>query len=79
MKVLISCTENPKKFIEVLDELELFIEKKVILDEKKVSVGPPSAICRPSSAVRRLSAKFVIRISFFLFKLDTSPFKVKVF
>jgi hypothetical protein len=28
MKVLISCTENPKKFIEVLDELELFIDKK---------------------------------------------------
>jgi hypothetical protein len=38
MKVLILCTENPKKFIEVLDELELFIDKKdkkVIFDEKK--------------------------------------------
>jgi hypothetical protein len=46
MKVLISCTENPKIFIEVLDELELFIDKKVIFDEKKVSVGPPSAVCQ---------------------------------
>jgi hypothetical protein len=27
MKVLISCKEYPKKFIEVLDELELFIDK----------------------------------------------------
>jgi hypothetical protein len=32
MKVLISGTENPKKFI---DELELFIDKKLIFDEKK--------------------------------------------
>jgi hypothetical protein len=39
-----------KNFIEVLDELELFIDKKVIFDEKKISVGPPSA-------VRRLSAE----------------------
>jgi hypothetical protein len=46
MKVLISCTENPKLFIEVLDELELFIDKKVIIDEKKISVGPPSAVCQ---------------------------------
>jgi hypothetical protein len=46
MKVLISCTENPKIFIEVLDELELFIDKKVIFDEKKISVGPPSAVCQ---------------------------------
>jgi hypothetical protein len=37
MKVLISCSENPKFFIEVLDELELFIDKKVIFDEKKFS------------------------------------------
>jgi hypothetical protein len=43
MKVLISCTENPNFFIEVLDELELFIDKKVIFDEKKISVGLPSA------------------------------------
>jgi hypothetical protein len=50
MKVLISCTENPKKFIEVLDELELFM----IFDEKKISVGPPSAVCRLPSAVCRL-------------------------
>jgi hypothetical protein len=34
-----------RTFIEVLDELELFIDKKVIFDEKKFSVGPPSAIC----------------------------------
>jgi hypothetical protein len=48
MNVLISCTENPKFFIEVLDELELFINKKVIFDEKKISVGAPapSAVCR---------------------------------
>jgi hypothetical protein len=72
MKVLISCTENPKNFIEVLDELELFIDKKVVFDEKKISVGPPSAVCR-------LSTNFVIRIIFFPFNLDTSPFQVKVF
>jgi hypothetical protein len=74
MKVLISCTENPKIFIEVLDELELFINKKVIFDEKKISVGvgPPSAVCR-------LSTNFVIRITFFPFNPDTSPFQVKVF
>jgi hypothetical protein len=68
MKVLISCTENPKFFIEVLDELELFIDKKVIFDEKKISVGPP-----------RLSENFVIRITFFPFNLDTSPFQAEVF
>jgi hypothetical protein len=28
MKVLIACTENPKIVIEVLDGLELFIDKK---------------------------------------------------
>jgi hypothetical protein len=67
MKVLISCTENPKIFIEVLDELELFIDEKVIFDEKKIS-----AVCR-------LSTNFVIRITFFPFNLDTSPFQVKVF
>jgi hypothetical protein len=33
MKVLISCMKNPKKFIEALDKLELFIDKKVIFDE----------------------------------------------
>jgi hypothetical protein len=64
MKVLISCTENPKKFIEVLDELELLIDKKVIFDEKKI----------PS--VRRLSANFAIHITFFPSNLETSPFKV---
>jgi hypothetical protein len=72
MKVLISCTEKPKNFIEVLNELELFIDKKVIFDEKKMSVGP-------LSAVRRLSANFVIHITFFPFNLDPSPFQVKVF
>jgi hypothetical protein len=46
MKVLFLCTEKPKIFIEVLDELELFIDKKVIFDEKKISVGPPSAVCQ---------------------------------
>jgi hypothetical protein len=45
MKVLISYTENPILFIEVLDELELFIDKKVIFDEKIISVGP-SAVCQ---------------------------------
>jgi hypothetical protein len=71
MNVLISCTENQFFFIDVLDELELFIDKKVIFDEKKISVFPPSAVCR-------LSANFVIRITF-PFNLDTSPFQVKVF
>jgi hypothetical protein len=47
--VMISCTENPKKFIEVLDELELFIDKKVIFDEKQNF---------RRSAVPRLSANF---------------------
>jgi hypothetical protein len=68
----ISCTENPKFFIEVLDELELFIYKKVIFDEKIISVSPPFAFCR-------LSANVVIRITFFPFNLDTSPYQVKVF
>jgi hypothetical protein len=43
---LIWGTENPKNFIEVLDELELFIDKKVIFDEKTISIGPPPAVCR---------------------------------
>jgi hypothetical protein len=49
MKVLISCTEIPKINIEVLDELEIFIDNKVIFDEKKISVGPPSIskFCNP--------------------------------
>jgi hypothetical protein len=48
MKVLISCTEKPKIFIEVLDELKLFIDKKVIFDEKKFPLVRrlPSAVCR---------------------------------
>jgi hypothetical protein len=48
-----------KIFIEVLDELEHFIGKKVIFDENKISVGPPRAVCR-------LSANLVIHITFFL-------------
>jgi hypothetical protein len=76
MKVLISCKEKPIFFIEVLDELELFIDKKVIFDEKKISVGPPSAA---PSAVCGLSADFVIYRTFFSFNLDASPFQVKVF
>jgi hypothetical protein len=73
MKVLISfsCTEKPNFFIEVLDELELFIDKKVIFDEKKFSVGPP---CRLPSV-----SKFCNPHTFFPFNLDTSPFQVKVF
>jgi hypothetical protein len=46
MKILISGTEKPKFFNEVLDELELFIDKKVIFDEKKF----PS-VCRLPFAV----------------------------
>jgi hypothetical protein len=33
-------------FIDVLDVLELFIDKKVICDEKKIFVGPLSAVCQ---------------------------------
>jgi hypothetical protein len=68
IKVLISCTENPKFFIKVLDELD----KKVIFDEKKISVGLPSAVYRLPSVVCHLlsarlpSANFEIRITFFL-------------
>jgi hypothetical protein len=49
MKVLISFTEKPKIFMEVLDELELFIDKKVIFDGKNISVGLPSVseFCNP--------------------------------
>jgi hypothetical protein len=47
MKVLISFTENPKISIEVLDELELFIDKRVIFDEKKNFRR--SAVCRLSA------------------------------
>jgi hypothetical protein len=50
--------------VEVLDEKELFIDKKVIFDEKTIP------------AVRRLSANFVIRPTFFPFNLDTFPFQV---
>jgi hypothetical protein len=32
MKVLISCTENPEIFTEILDQLELFVDKKEIFD-----------------------------------------------
>jgi hypothetical protein len=72
MKVLISCTEKPIFFIEVLDQLELFIDKKVIFDENFFSVGPPR---------RRLPSvsKFCNPHNFFPFNLDTSPYQVKVF
>jgi hypothetical protein len=40
INILISCTENQKKIMEVLDELELFVDKKVIL-AKKNSVDLP--------------------------------------
>jgi hypothetical protein len=59
--------KSKKKNLEVLDELELFIDKKVIFDENFFS-----AVCR-------LSTNFVIHITFFPFNLDTSPFQVKVF
>jgi hypothetical protein len=36
LKVLISCTENTKYFIEVLHELRLLIHKKLIFSEKKI-------------------------------------------
>jgi hypothetical protein len=52
-------------FNEVLDELELFNDKKVIFEEKKCPL------------VRRLSANFVIRISFFSFNLDISTFQLR--
>jgi hypothetical protein len=52
MKVLILYTEKPKIFIEILDELELFIDNKVIFDEKKISVGPPSAA--PSAVCQQI-------------------------
>jgi hypothetical protein len=66
MKVLTSCTDNPKSFNEVLDELEIFIDKKVIFDGEKIFVR------------RLLSANFVIRITFFPFNLDTFSFQIKV-
>jgi hypothetical protein len=69
MKALISCTENPKNFIEVLDELELFIDKKGIFDEKKHF---------RRSTVCRLSGNFVIHLTFFPFNLDTSPFRLRL-
>jgi hypothetical protein len=60
------------KFTEVLDELELFIDKKVIFNEKKILVGPPSSL--PSVS------KFCNPHNFFFpFNLDTSPFQGKVF
>jgi hypothetical protein len=34
MKVWVPCTENPIIFIEVLDELQFFIDKIVIFSEK---------------------------------------------
>jgi hypothetical protein len=51
MKVLVSYTENPNFFIEVLDKLELFIDYKVIFDEKQF---PSVRRRRLPSTVRRL-------------------------
>jgi hypothetical protein len=75
MKVLTSCTENPKKFIEVLDELELFIDKKVIFDEKKISVGPPrrgaqsvSKFCNPHNFFSFQSKRFSFSVSPIVFQ-----------
>jgi hypothetical protein len=36
MKILVSCTENRNFFIKVLNELRLFIDKKVIFSKKKI-------------------------------------------
>jgi hypothetical protein len=72
-------------FIEVVDELELFIDKKVIFDENKIpSVRRlPSAVRRPPSATRRpfppSVSKFCNPQNFLPFNLDTSPFQVKVY
>jgi hypothetical protein len=63
MKVLVSGTDNPNLLIEVLDELQLFIDKKIIFDGKKMSVGLP----------------FCNLHNFLTFNLDTSPFQVKDF
>jgi hypothetical protein len=49
MKVLILCSENPKICIEVLDELELFIDKRVIFDEIFFLRRSDAAVCRPPS------------------------------
>jgi hypothetical protein len=47
--IVMNISKNPNFFIEVLDELELFIDKKVIFGEKKISVGPPLR-CLPSDS-----------------------------
>jgi hypothetical protein len=62
MKVLILCTENPIFFIEVQDELELFIDKKVIFDEKKISLGHHAVRYTPTES------KFCNPHSFFSFQ-----------
>jgi hypothetical protein len=74
MKVLISCTENPKIFIEVLDELEHFIDKKKILDEKIISVGPPSVskFCNPHNVF------FLLTLILLLFRLRFSETILKL-
>jgi hypothetical protein len=55
MKVLISCTE----------ELKLFIDEKVIFDEKQFSVGPPAPPPRRLPSV----SKFCSPHNFFSFQL----------
>jgi hypothetical protein len=73
MKILVSCTENPNFFIEVLDEQRLFIDKKVIFSNKKKSVGLPSSVCRPefkfvsTTSIRTTEPIFFLRdLSFFM-------------
>jgi hypothetical protein len=61
-----------KGFERVLDELVLFIDEKVIFDEKIFSVSLSSAVCR-------VSANFVISITFLPFNLKLFHAQVKVF
>jgi hypothetical protein len=67
--------ENPNFFIEVLDELELFIGKKLIFDENNMSVGLPSTLARRLPSI----SKFCNPHNLCPFNQDTSPFQVKVF
>jgi hypothetical protein len=52
-----------KIFIEVLDELEIFIDKKEIVDEKSNSHGPPQLARHPPSV-----SKFCNPHNFFFFQ-----------
>jgi hypothetical protein len=59
-------TENTIFLIEVLDELGLFVDEKVIFVEKKIM-----SVCSLSHVV--------FRIIFFPFNLENSPFRVRLF